>query len=200
MAGTGGNVETNDGNLNVPDDAAKEPATTIAALELTLETASGALDTGAELSRIPAIIVGSEFPRPVAMANAISSESEEDVPAVTTTDAADDEGEEVQAVQMKTAAKLLLVEHERTMTDSHRSRKNKRQHVHRRTGEETKHYTSKGKRRPANMITMSQEKQHKNSKRNTRKHQSTNTPNAQPSKTKRTCKGACIICKRTADR
>ena len=123
MAGTRGNIETNDGNLNVPDDAAKEPGTTIAALELTLETAGGALDTGVELSRIAAIIVGSEFPRALATADAISSESEEDVPAVTTTDAADDEGEEVQAVETKPAAKPLLVERGRTLTDSRRLRK-----------------------------------------------------------------------------
>lgn len=81
MAGTGRKVETNDGNLNVPEDAAWEPATTIAELELTLVTAGEALDTGAELSRIAAIIAGSEFPRAVATADAISSESEEDVPA-----------------------------------------------------------------------------------------------------------------------
>ena len=42
------NVETNDGYLNVLD----EPATTISALELTLETARGALHTGVELSQI----------------------------------------------------------------------------------------------------------------------------------------------------
>ena len=53
--------------------------------------------------------MGSEFPRAVATVDAISSESEEGVPAVTTTDATDDEGEEVQEVETKPAAKLLLV-------------------------------------------------------------------------------------------
>ena len=71
--------------------------------------AGEALDTGVELSRIATIIVGSEFPRAVTTADAMSSESEEDVPTVTTTDAADDEGEEVQAVETKPAAKLLLL-------------------------------------------------------------------------------------------
>jgi len=71
MAGPGRKVETNDGNLNVPEGAAWEPATTIAELELTLVTAGGALATGAELSRIAAIIAGSEFPRAVATADAI---------------------------------------------------------------------------------------------------------------------------------
>ena len=97
---------------------------TIAALELTLKTAGGVLDTGVELSGIATIIVGTEFPRAVTTANAISSESEEDVPTITTTDAADDEGEEVQAVETKPAVNLLLAERGRTMTDSHRSRKN----------------------------------------------------------------------------
>ena len=75
MACTRRKVETNDGNLNIPEDAAWEPATTFAELELTLVTAGGALDTGAELSRIAAIIAGSEFPRAVATADPISSES-----------------------------------------------------------------------------------------------------------------------------
>ena len=71
MVGTGRKVETNDGNLNVPEDAAWEPATTVAALELTLVTAGGALETGAELSQIATIIAGSEFPRAVSTADAI---------------------------------------------------------------------------------------------------------------------------------
>ena len=80
MAYMGGHVQINDRNLNVPDDAAKEAATTIAVLELTLKTAGGALDTGVELSQIAAIIVGSEFPRAVTTADDISSESEQDAP------------------------------------------------------------------------------------------------------------------------
>ena len=125
MAGPGRKVETNDGNFNLPEGAAWAPATTIAELELTLVTASGALETGAELSRIAAIIAGSEFLRAVATADAIWSESEEEVPAVTATDAEDDEGEEVQAVETKPAAMLLLVERGKTMSDSRRTRKKK---------------------------------------------------------------------------
>ena len=94
----------------------------VAALELTLVTTDGALDTGVELSQIAAMIVGSEFLRAVATAVAISSEREEEVSAETTTDAADNEGEEVQAVETKPASKLLLVERGRTITDSHRIR------------------------------------------------------------------------------
>ena len=78
----------------------------VAALELTLVTIDGALDTGVELSRIAAMIVGIEFPRAVATAVAISSEREEEVPAETTTDAADNEGEEVQVVKTKPATRL----------------------------------------------------------------------------------------------
>ena len=72
MACTRRKVETNDGNLNVPEDGARHD---IAELELTLVKDGGALDTGAELSRIAAIIAGSEFPRALATADPISSES-----------------------------------------------------------------------------------------------------------------------------
>ena len=41
MAGTEGNVDTNAGNLNVPDEAAAELAATIAWLELTLVLSGG---------------------------------------------------------------------------------------------------------------------------------------------------------------
>lgn len=92
----------------------------VAALELTLVTTNRVLDTGVELSRTAAMIVGSEFPRAVATAAAISSEREEEVPAETTTDVADDEGEELQAVETKPAARLLFVERGRTITDSRR--------------------------------------------------------------------------------
>ena len=71
MAGTGGKVETNDGNLNVRESAAWEPATTIVELELTLVTAGGAHETGAELFRIAAIIAGTKFSTAVATADAI---------------------------------------------------------------------------------------------------------------------------------
>ena len=52
------------------------------------------------------------------MAAATSLEREEDVPveaAVTTTEAADDAGEDVEAVETVPAAKLLLVERGKTM-------------------------------------------------------------------------------------
>ena len=61
VADTDGNVDTNAGNLNVPEEAANEPATTIAELEQTLVvTGGGALDSGTVLSRIAAMMVGSE--------------------------------------------------------------------------------------------------------------------------------------------
>ena len=41
MAGTEGNVNTNAGNLNVPDEAAAELVATIARLELTLALSGG---------------------------------------------------------------------------------------------------------------------------------------------------------------
>ena len=41
MTGTEGNVDTNAGNLNVPDEAAAELAATIAWLELTLALSGG---------------------------------------------------------------------------------------------------------------------------------------------------------------
>jgi len=41
MAGTEGNVNTNAGNLNVPDEAAAELVATIAWLELTLALSGG---------------------------------------------------------------------------------------------------------------------------------------------------------------
>lgn len=46
-------------------------------------------------------------------------------PPVTATDAADDEGEEVQAVETKPAAMLLLVERGKTMSDWRRTRNKK---------------------------------------------------------------------------
>ena len=63
MAGKEGKLATNGGNLNVPDEAAKEHATTMAGLELKLVIiGEGVLDTGAAFSRIAAMIVGNEFP------------------------------------------------------------------------------------------------------------------------------------------
>ena len=109
-----GNVDTNEGNVNVPDEAAKEPATTIAGVEPTLDvTTEGALDTGAELSRIAAMMVGRELLNAWAIAHAMSLENDEDVPveaAETTTLAAEEEGEEVHVEGITPADKLLYVE------------------------------------------------------------------------------------------
>ena len=61
VAGTDRNVDTNAGNLNVSEEAANEPATTIAELEQTLvENAGGALDSDTMLSRIATMMVSSE--------------------------------------------------------------------------------------------------------------------------------------------
>ena len=94
-----GNVDTNEGNANIPEEAANEPATTIAGVEQTLDvTTEGALDTGAELSRIAAMMVSRELLNAWATADAMSLENDEDVPAEaaeTTTLAAEEEGEEV---------------------------------------------------------------------------------------------------------
>ena len=194
IAGTGRKVETNDVNLNVREDAACETTTTIAALELTLVTGGGALETDAELSRIATIIEGSEFPWAVATAEAISSESEEDVPAVTATDAEDDEGEEVQAVETKPATKLLLVERGRTMTDSRRTRQKKKTG----TTAEPRRLTLTRQREQTSDTKTAKKKKKLN--RNTRKHMNATTPNAEPSKATRTCAGARLICKGAADR
>ena len=76
-----GNVDTNEGNVNVPEEAANEPATTIAGMEQTLDaTTEGALDTGAEFSRIAGMIVGRELLNAWAIADAMSLENDEDVP------------------------------------------------------------------------------------------------------------------------
>ena len=60
MGDTHGNVhvDTTAGNVNVPEEAANKPATTIAGVEQMLEvTTEGALDTGAALTRIATIMV-----------------------------------------------------------------------------------------------------------------------------------------------
>ena len=49
VADMDGNVDTNAGNVNVPEEAANKPATTIAGVEQTLDvTTEEAPDTGAE--------------------------------------------------------------------------------------------------------------------------------------------------------
>lgn len=63
MAGKEGKVATNGSNLNVHDEAAREPVTTMAGLELKLVIiGERKLDRGAAFSRIIAMIVGNEFP------------------------------------------------------------------------------------------------------------------------------------------
>ena len=63
-ADTEGNVGTNVGNVNIPEETANEPATSIAGVEQTLDvTTDGVLDTGAMLSRIAAMMVGRELLR-----------------------------------------------------------------------------------------------------------------------------------------
>ena len=114
VADMGGNVDTNEGNVNVPEAAANEPATTIAGVEQTLDvTTDGALDTGAELSRIAAMMVGRELLNAWATADAMSLENDEDVPveaAETSTLAAEGESEEVHVEGITPADKLLYVE------------------------------------------------------------------------------------------
>ena len=51
VAGTDRNVETNVDNLNISEEAIRQPAMTIAGLKLTSDVTSvGTLETGAELS------------------------------------------------------------------------------------------------------------------------------------------------------
>ena len=73
----------------------------------------GALDTGAELSQIAAMMVGRELLNAWATADAMSLENDEDVPveaAETTTLAAEGESEEVHVEGITPADKLLYVE------------------------------------------------------------------------------------------
>ena len=95
------------------EDAANEPATTIAELEQALvETTGGALQTGAVLSRIAVMMVGSEWLNAWAIADAISLEKDEAVPAgaaVTVVVAVEEVGDEVHVhvVAITPAVKLL---------------------------------------------------------------------------------------------
>ena len=111
VADTDGKVDTNAGNVHVPEAAAIEPATTVAGVEQTLDvTTKGTLDTGAALSRIAAMMVGSELLNAWTIADAMSLENDEDVPAEaaeTTTLAAEEEGEEVHVDGITPAEKLL---------------------------------------------------------------------------------------------
>ena len=111
VADTDGKVDTNAGNVHVPEAAAIEPATTIAGVEQTVDvTTEGTLDTGAALSRIATMMVGRELLNAWAIADAMSLENDEDVPAEaaeTTTLAAEEEGEEVHVDGITPADKLL---------------------------------------------------------------------------------------------
>ena len=113
VADRDGNVDTNEGNVNVPEEAANKPATTIAGVEQTLDvTTEGALDAGAELSLIAVMMVGREL-NAWAIADAMSLENDEDVPVEateTTMLAAEEEGEEVHVEEITPADKLLYVE------------------------------------------------------------------------------------------
>ena len=113
MAGKEGNVETNAGNLNVPDEAARELATTIAWPELTLAITGETLDIGAVFSRTAEMMAGSEFSRAWATATAISLEkdvADVEEAAVTTTGVADDDGAEEEEVKNRPAYMILKVE------------------------------------------------------------------------------------------
>ena len=111
VADTDGKVDTNAGNVHVPEAAAIEPATTVAGVEQTLDVPTeGTLDTGAALSRIAAMMVGRELLNAWAIAEAMSLENDEDVPAEaaeTTTLAAEEEVEEVHVDEITPADKLL---------------------------------------------------------------------------------------------
>ena len=71
VAGTEGNVDTNAGNLNVPDEAAGELAGTIARPELTLALSGRTLDIKAVFSRTAEMMAGSKFSETWATATTI---------------------------------------------------------------------------------------------------------------------------------
>ena len=107
VADTDGKVDTNAGNIHVPEEAVIEPATTVAGVEQRLDvTTEGAHDVGAALSQIAAMMIGRELLNAWAM----SLENDADVPAEgakTTTLAAEEEGEEVHVDGITPADKLL---------------------------------------------------------------------------------------------
>ena len=111
VADTDGKVDTNAGNVHVPEEAAIKPATTAAEVEQTLDkTTEGVLNTGAALSQITAMMVGRELLDTWAIADAMSLENDDDVPAEateTTTLAVEEEGEEVHVDRITPADKLL---------------------------------------------------------------------------------------------
>ena len=72
VADMDGEVDSNAGNVHVPEEAVIEPATTVAGVEQTLDvTTEEALDVGAALSRIAAMMVGKELLNAWAIAEAM---------------------------------------------------------------------------------------------------------------------------------
>ena len=113
MASTEGNIDTNAGNLNVPDEAVGELTVTIARPELTVALSGGTLDIEAVFSRTTEMMAGSEFSKAWATATAISLDIDVvdiDEAAVTITGAADDDRADDDEVKNRPADKLLKVE------------------------------------------------------------------------------------------
>ena len=113
MAGMEGKVEMNTGNLNVPDEAAGELATTMVWPELTLAISGGKLDMEALFSWTAEVIARSEFSKVWATATTISLKidvADIEEAAVTTTRAADNDGANKDVVKNRPANKLLKVE------------------------------------------------------------------------------------------
>ena len=71
MANTEGNVKTTAGNLNVPDKASLELATSIAWPELTLAISGRKLDIEAVLSQTAEMMAGNKFSSAWSMATAV---------------------------------------------------------------------------------------------------------------------------------
>ena len=112
MAGKEGNVETNADNLNVPDEAVGELATTIAWPELTLALSSWTVDIEAVFSRTPELMAGSEFSTDWATATAVSLDIDKadiDEAALTITGVADDDWADEDEVENRPAEKLLKI-------------------------------------------------------------------------------------------
>ena len=114
MGDTHGNVhvDTNAGNVNVPEEAANKPATTIAGVEQMLEvTTEGALDTGAALTRIATIMVSRGLLNTWAIGDTMSLEKDKEVTAetakISTAAAAEEEGGDVHVEGIMPADKLL---------------------------------------------------------------------------------------------
>ena len=114
MAGMEGNVNTNAGNLNVPDEATEELAATIAWPGLTLALSCGMLYIEAVFSRTAEMMAGSKFSKVWATITAILLDIDAvdiDKAAVTVTGAADDDGADKDKVKNRPAHKLLKVKH-----------------------------------------------------------------------------------------